>query len=268
MLALVNIEQEQDLLRLLNDSRFWYDDSALSISPIIHPQRWDLDDSELESISVQSDLHPLLASILAPRFPKICLETAVSCLHYLHCGGHSVRTRKSLKSLLKSSYFTRLKMRPCLSRFRKRKHRRSSGRCLLNKQYLRSEWWGNCPHRPYDRIVGMVYKIRVSVRCFTYRLKYASNYDLWCTYRYALQLLPLFLANAPPDPQLASTAADCIFNSFCTAYPQETRKTKKSITRYLSRCRPTIAMPSDGRISVDSSMKDVVTSTTLERRAG
>ena len=270
MLALVNIEQEQDLLRLLNDSRFWYDDSALSISPIIHPQRWDLDDSELESISVQSDLHPLLASILAPRFPKICLETAVSCLHYLHCGGHSVRTRKSLKSLLKSSYFMRLKMRPCLSRFRKRKHRHPCGHCGLIEKDLCSEWWGNYKHRPrgcYFRH-RRFNRIRVSLRFFSYRSQYAFNYDLWCTYRYALLLLPLFLANAPPDPQLASTATDCIFNSFCTAYPQETRKTKKSITRYLSRCRPTIAMPSDGRISVDSSMKDVVTSTTLERRAG
>jgi len=162
-----------------------------------------------------------------------------------------------------------LKLRPWLSHFRKRQHRHSSVRCLLHKQYLLSEWWGNYPlaYRPHDEIVGTVDKIRVSVRCFTYRLKYASNYDLWCTYRYALLLLPLFLANAPPDLQLASAAANCIFNSFCTAYPQETRKTKKSITRYLSRCRPTIAMPSDGRISVDGSMEDVVASTTLERRA-
>ena len=258
MFALVHIEHEQDLLRLVNYHGFWYDDSASAISPIIRPQRRNLYDSEFEPILVEADLHPILASILTPRFPQICLETAISCLHYLHRGGHSVRTRKSLKSLLKSSYFTRLKMRPCLSRLRKRKHRHSCGHCRLNEKDLCSEWWGNYPERPYN-------PFHAPFRFFSYRSQYAFNYDLWCTYQYALLLLPLFLANAPPDPQLASTAADCIFNSFCTAYPQETRKAKKSITQYLSRCRPIKAMPSDGRISVDSSMKDVVTSTTLER---
>ena len=68
---------------------------------------------------LKSGVHPLLASILAPRVPQIHLEMAISCLQYLRSGSHSVKSRKSLKPLLKASYLTRLKMRPSLSRFRK-----------------------------------------------------------------------------------------------------------------------------------------------------
>jgi len=205
----------------------------------------------------ESGLHPLLASILAPRVPQIHLETALSCLRYLQSGGHSVKTRKSLKPLLKSSYFTRLKMRPSLSRFKKRRHHHSSGRCLLDEQDLQSMWWGDyskCPSDGYIiRNVGRDYKhgIRVPLHFFSYQSEYVSNYDLWFTYRCALQLLPFVLANAPPDSHLASIATNCIFDFFCTAYPQETRKAKKSIARYLSRCRPIRAMPLRGRIVMD-----------------
>ena len=185
-----------------------------------------------------------MASILAPRAPQIHLETASSCLRYLQSGGHSVKSRKSLKPLLRSRYFTRLKMRPSLSRFRKR-HHHSSGRCLLDEQDLYSTWWAYHPEPKYpkDYIIRknkMKPKvgIRVPLYFYSFRSKYASNYDLWCTYRYALQLLPLVLANTPPDSHLTSIATNCIFNSFCTAHPPETRKAKKSITRYLSRSRP------------------------------
>ena len=224
----------------------------LVLSPIVHPQQWNLDDPEFAKRYIPtSGVHPLLASVLAPRVPQIFQETAISCLRYLQCGGHSVKSRKSLKLLLKSSYFTRLKMRPSLSRFRKRRHRYSSGRCLLDEQDLHSTWWGNLHiQRPYDYIeqadkAGVL----VPLRFFSYRLKYASNYDLWWTYRCALQLLPLVLANAPPDPHLAFIATNCIFSSFCTAYPQETRRAKKSIARYLHRCRPIRAIR--GRVIVD-----------------
>jgi len=192
---------------------------------------------------LRSGVHPLLASILAPRVPQIHLETALSCLRYLQSGGHSVKSRKSLKPLLKSRYFTRLKMRPSLSRFRKRRHHHSSGRCLLDVQDLHSMWWGDHPKRPSDYVFCKVnghYKegILVPLCFFSYRSEYASNYDLWCTYQSALQLLPLVLVNAPPDSHLASIATNCTFSTFCTAYPRETRRAKKSITRYLRRCRP------------------------------
>jgi len=166
-----------------------------------------------------SGLHPLLASILAPRVPQIHLETALSCLPYLQSGGHSVKSRKSLKPLRKSRYFTRLKMRPSLSRFRKRRHHHSSGRYLLEQRNLHSMWWGDYPERPSDyvfRKVNRDYKhgIPVPLCVLSYRSEYASNYDLWYTYRCALQLLPLILVNAPPDSHLASIATNCIFGSF------------------------------------------------------
>jgi len=195
-----------------------------------------------------SGVHPLLASILSPRVTQICQETPLSCLCYLQSGGHSVQSRKSLKPLLKSSYFTRLKMRPSLSRFRNRRHRHLSGRYLLDKEVLYSTWWSHHRRRPRDYINGKAC-VLVPLRFFSYRSEYACNYDLWYTYRCALQFLPLVLANSPPDSNLASIAANCIFNSFCTAYPQETRKAKNSIARYLSRCRPIRAIL--GRIVVD-----------------
>jgi len=229
----------------------------LVLAPIVHPQRWDPDDPELTQISVlQLGVHPLLASILAPQAPQIHLETALSCLRYLQSGGHSVKSRKSLKPLLKSRYLKRLKIRPSLSHFRNRLHR-SSRRCLLDTQDLHSMWWGDHPKRPSDgytiRNVSRDYKhgIRVPLHFFSYRSEYASNYDLWFTYQSALQLLPLVLANSPPDSHLAFIATNSIFSSFCTAYPQETRKAKKSITRYLRRCQPIRAMPLTGRIAVD-----------------
>jgi len=219
--------------------------NPLVLAPIVHPQRWDPDDPELTRITVlESGVHPLLASILAPRVPQIHLETALSCLRYLQSGGHSVKSRKSLKPLLRSTYFTRLKIRPSLSRFRKRRHNHSSGRCLLDKQDLHSTWWGEHQRRPSNHILLLVKSgVRVPLCFFSYRIEHASNYDLWYTYRCALQLLPPVLANSPPDPHLAFIATNCIFSSFCTAYPQETRKAKKSIARYLRRCRPIRAMP-------------------------
>jgi len=219
--------------------------NPLVLAPIVHPQRWDLDDPELTKIYMpELGVHPLLASILGPRVPQIHLETALSCLRYLQSGSHSIKSRKSLKPLLKSRYFTRLNMWLSLSRFRKRRHHHSSGCCLLDVQDFHSMWWCDHPRRPNNgfivRKVSRDYKhcIRVPLHFFSYRSEYASNYDLWFTYRCALQLLPLVLANAPPDSHLASIATNCIFNSFCTAYPQETRRAKKSITQYLSRCRP------------------------------
>jgi len=203
----------------------------------------------------RSGVHPLLASFLAPRVPQIHLETALSCLRYLQSGGHSIKSRKSLKPLLRSSYFTRLKMRPSLSRFRKRRHHHSSRRCLLDEQDLHSMWWGNHDERPCE-FNDQVEKTGVLVphRFFSYRSMCASNYDLWYTYRWALQLLPLVLANAPPDSHLASIATNCIFNFFCTAYSQETRKAKKSIMRYLSRCRPIRAIRERVVVDVMSGM--------------
>jgi len=209
---------------------------------------------------LELEVHPLLTSILAPRVPQIHRETALSCLRYLQSGGHSVKSRKSLKPLLKSTYFTRLKMQPWLSRFRIRRHRHSSGRCVLDVQDLQSMWWGDHPKRPSDgyifRKVNGYHKhsTLVPLCFFSYRSEYASNYDLWYTYQYALQLLPLVLVNAPPDSHLASIATKCIFSSFCTAYPQETRKAKKSITQYLSRCRPIRAIRERVVVDVMSGM--------------
>jgi len=130
-------------------------------------------------------------------------------------------------------------MRPSLSRFRKRRYCHSSGCYFLDIKDLRSTWWGDHPERPnyYFRRLGRE-GVQVPLYFFSYRSEYASNYDLWYTYRYALQLLPIVLANSPPDSHLTSIATDCIFNSFCIAYPQETRKAKKSIVQYVSRCRP------------------------------
>jgi len=227
-------------------------DEPFVLAPIVHPQRYhDLNDLVFFSISGsvrELGVHLLLASILAPQVPQIHLETALSCLRYLQSGGHSVKSRKSLKSLLKSRYFTRLKMRPSLSRFRNRRHRHLSRRCLLDVQDLHSTWWGDHWERPYNSIYGKS-GVLVPLCFFSYRLKYASNYDLWRTYRYALQLLPLVLANAPPDSHLRFIARNCIFSTFCTTHPQETRKAKKSITQYLSRCRPIRAIRE--RVAVD-----------------
>jgi len=228
----------------------------LVLAPIVHPQRWDPDDPELTKIYIPvSGVHPLLVSILATRVLQIHLETAISCLRYLQSGGHSVKSRKSLKPLLKSRYLMRLKMQPSLSRFRKRRHHHSSGRCLLDKQYFHSMWWGNHPKRPSDYFhkFNRGYKTGTLVpfHFFSYRSEYASTYDLWLTYRYALQLLPLVLAKSPSDSHLASIATNCIFGTFCTAYPQETRKAKNSIARYLHQCRPIRAMPVRGRIVGD-----------------
>ena len=238
-------------------------ENPLFLSPIVHPQQWGPDDPELTSIYTPgSAVHPLLAFILAPQVPQIHLETALSCLRYLQSGGHCVKSRKSLKPLLKSSQFTRLKMRPSLSRFRKRQYHHSSG-CysyLLDEQGFYSIWWGDHSQRPTDcvrvlRKVGSDYKngIQVPLHFFSYRSEYASNYDLWRTYRWALQLLPPILANSPPDRHLAFIATNCIFSSFCTTYPQETTRAKKSIAQYLHRCRPNIgAMPLRGRIVGDT----------------
>ena len=234
-------------------------DGPFALVPIVHPQRWDPDDPQLTGINVQSGVHPLLASILDPRVPKIHLETALFCLRYLQSGGHSVKSRKSLKPLLKSTYFTRLKMQPWLSRFRIRQHRHSSGRCLLEEQDLHSMWWGDHPERPSDDVFRKVNKdykhgILAPLCFFSCRSEYASNYDLWYTYRWALQLLPLILVNAPPDSHLASIATNCTFSTFCTAYPRETRKAKKSITRYLRRCRPIRAIRERVVVDVMSGM--------------
>jgi len=227
----------------------------LVLAPIAHPERCHpgvndvrFTDTRVDRSVLKSGVHPLLASILAPRVPQIHLEMAMSCLHYLHSSGHSVKSRKSLKPLLKSSYFTRLKMRPSLSRFRSRRHCHPSRRCLLDEQDLHSTWWGDHRKRPYDYICGKS-GVLVPLFFFSYRLKYASNYDLWRTYQYALQLVPLVLANAPSDSHLTSIATNRIFSTFCTAYPRETRKAKKSITRYLSRCRPIRAIRE--RVDVD-----------------
>jgi len=127
-------------------------------------------------------------------------------------------------------------MRPWLSHFRKRRRSYSSWRCLLDENDLRSTWWGDHLLRSKDYI-GVKVGVRVPLRFFRYQSEYAHNYDLWHTYRFALLLLPIFLTGAPPDSQLSSIAAECIFNSFCTAYSRETRKAKKSIAQYLSRCR-------------------------------
>jgi len=227
----------------------------LVLAPIVHPQRWDPDGPELTKINIpESAFHPLLASIFAPRVPEIHLETALSCLRYLQSSGHSVKTRKSLKPLLKSSYFTRLKIRPSLSHFRKRRHHYSSRRCFLDEQDLHSMWWGDHPKRPKDWIdcvEDYKFGIRLPLYFSSYRSKYASNYELWYTYRCALKFLPLVLENSPSDSHLASIATNSIFSSFCTAYPQETRRAKKSIVHYLRRCRPIRAMPSRGRIVWD-----------------
>jgi len=226
-LALASMEQDFD--HLINSSIGTQHGVSLAILPIVHPRQRD-DLAELIEIHIPwSSVHPLLGSILAPRVPQICLETTLSFLRYLRSDGHSVKTRKSLKPLLKSSYFTRLKMRPWLSRVRKRQHHHSNGHKLLGGARLRSAWWGNYPFRPYNDHIPLCF--------FSYRSEYVTNYDLCYTYRYALRLLPIFLAKAPPDSQLASIAADCTFNLFCTAYPRDTRKARGSIKQYLSRCR-------------------------------
>ena len=216
------------------------------ISPIVHPQRWHPDNFELVKLPLSLTVHPLLAPILTARVPKTCRETTMFCLRYLQSGGHSVKTRNSLKPLLKSGYFT------SLLRFRTRPRRHPSRRCLLVYQDLRSMWWGNHPERPISYIRRLdKFGVEVPISFFSFRSEYASNYDPWYTYRHALVIFPVLLLNAPPDSQLASMAANCIFGSFCTAYPRETRKAKMAITQYLSRCRPIRAMPSGKRNFVE-----------------
>ena len=249
LLALVSMDQDYHCL-LKSSIGFGYHRELryLALSPIVHPQRWDPDGPALTEIVIpfgvlESGVYPLLASILSPRVPQICLETATFCLRYLQSGCHSGKTRKSLKPLLKPSYFMRLKMRPFLSRFRKRRHLRSDRHCFLGEERLCSVWWGNHQLRPNNSYTvnrGRKDGMRVSLWFFSYRFEYACNYDLWYTYRHAVRLLPFFLSNATPNSRLASIASNCIFNSFCTAYPQDTRKAKKSIKRYLSRCRSII----------------------------
>jgi len=223
--------------------------------PICYPQleseEWDLGGPDADGIRMVqgllfSGLHPILASILDPWVPKICCETALSCLRYFCFGGHSIKTRKSLDPLWKAGYFRRLKIRPWRSRVQRRlgsRHiRLHERRVCYQDLYV---WWDrhmvlhrvakNCPE---GHIGNGSTNQRVPTRFFCYRTEYANNYDLWYTYPYALKNLPLFLAKAPPDLQLATCAAECVFNSFYTAYPQETRKAKKAMTRHLSQCQP------------------------------
>ena len=244
ILALVSVEEDFD--RPLTSFIGFPSDElvCLPISPIVHPQQWGPEDPKMTEMTVpygvlHSGVHPLLASILAPQVPEICLETSSFCLRYLQAGGHPFEARKPSMPLLGSHYFTRLKLRPWLSHLRNRRHRHSSGNFFIARQGLHSVWWDS------DLLIHLQRKnsshknrIRVPLRFFSCRSEYSSNYDLWCTYQCALILLPFVLANAPPDSHLASIANNCIFNSFCTAYPQETRRAKKSITQYLSRCRP------------------------------
>jgi len=232
----------EDLYHLLGSQpEDWPGELCFTLCPIVHPQRWDPDGPKLTQITMpytllDSGVHPLLSSILAPWVPRICLETTLSFLRYLQSGGHPVKTRNSLKPLVKASYFKGLKMRPWLSRLRRRRYCRLSGDRMLGKRGLRSTWWGNSPLRPEN-------DDSTPLRFFTHRTECASNYDLWYTYRYALQLLPTFLAKAPVDPQIALVAATHVFNLFCTAHPRETRKAKKAIAGYLSRRRPIKAVP-------------------------
>jgi len=138
---------KHDLRRLLNwPEEFWDWRLSLVISPIVHPQRWHPDNFELVKLPLSLTVHPLLAPILTARVPKTCRETTMFCLRYLQSGGHSVKTRNSLKPLLKSGYFT------SLLRFRTRPRRHPSRRCLLVYQDLRSMWWGDHPERPISYI--------------------------------------------------------------------------------------------------------------------
>jgi len=97
----------------------WWSE-PLVLAPVAHSQQdhylGDLTEISIPETVLESGVHPLLASILAPQVPQIHLKTAISCLRYLESGGHSVESQRSLKPLLKSSHFTRLKMRPSLSR--------------------------------------------------------------------------------------------------------------------------------------------------------
>jgi len=147
------------------------------LGPIIHPKRHSDDPTMifLEPSVLNSGVHPLLASILTPRAPKMHLETALSCLRYLQSGGHSFKTRKSRKPLLQSSHFMKLKMRPSLSHFRNRRHRHSSRRCFLHSEDLCSIWWRNHPNRPEEYIHGR-FCMFVSLSFFSYRKEYRSTY--------------------------------------------------------------------------------------------
>jgi len=233
---------DQDLYRLFdwNES---YTNYSFTMAPIVHPRRLGPDESltniPIYALFLPSGLHPTLASLLVPQVPKICTEVALSCLRYLRSGGHSADSRKSLKPLFKSTYFKKLKLGPWLSRVRRIQHHHVVGHYVGIKQDLRVSWDNNLVEEFFKGEVlasGLV-KRHVPYHFFDYRTKYASNYDLWYTYRFALQTLSIFLEKASPDSQLTTLAADCVFNSFCTAYPRETRKARKAIARYRSRCR-------------------------------
>ena len=135
--------------------------------------------------------------------------------------------------------FQKLKLGPWLSRVRRIQHHHVVGHYVGIKQDLRVSWDNNLVEEFFKGEVlasGLV-KRHVPYHFFDYQTKYASNYDLWYTYRFALQTLSIFLEKASPDSQLTTLAADCIFNSFCTAYSRETRKARTAIARYRSRCR-------------------------------
>ena len=238
-----------DLIRLFNwreDS--WDDGSCFTMTPILRPQRWDPKSPTLTSFSLlhtllRSGVHSILESTISPLLPRICRETSLSLLRYLRSGGHSnlKKTRKSLKSLVKLSYFKRLKIHPWLSRIRKKLPRSSlpdSDSVWVEKQGLHGWFHDNLSSLRSRSFRRFLTTKEVPCRSFNYRTEYASNYDLWYTYRYALKTLPLFLAEASTDRELAAYAADCVFNSFCTAHHKETRNAKKAIARYVARCPP------------------------------
>ena len=248
LLALVYIDQ--DLYHLFDRNEDYSTDISFVMAPIVHPKRLGPHQSRTQihilTLCMSSGLHPLLASLLAPQVPSICTEVALSCLHYLRSGGHCVDSLKSLKPLVKSTYFKKLKLRPWLSRLRRIQHRHVIGHRVGIKQDLRVSWDDALVKTRFGSRVlasGWISKSQVPCQFFDYRTKYASNYDLWYTYRYALQTLPIFLEKASPNSQLATLAVGCIFNIFCTAYPRETRKARKAIARYRSRCRVLKELP-------------------------
>ena len=236
-----------DLSRLLNwreDS--WDDGSCFTLTPILHPQQLDAQSPTLISfamlhILLRSGDHSILGSAMGRIFSRIRRETIFSLLRYLQSGGHSnLKTRTSLKALLKPSYFKRLKLQPWLSRIRKRYGRSSiSGDSIwVEQQHLHGWFHDNIPSLQSHSFRRILETKEVPGRSFNYRREYATNYDLWYTYRYALKILPLFLAQMLTNRELAAYAADCVFNSFCTAHPKETRNAKKAIARYVARCPP------------------------------
>ena len=206
------------------DIDFQSDSMVCQLLPICHPQleseEWDSDGPDANGIRMVqgllfSGLHPILASILDPWVPNTCCETALSCLRYLCFGGHSIKTRKSLDPLWKAGYFRRLKIRPWRSRVQRHLGSRLYERWVCYQDLY--VWWDrhmvlhrvakNCPE---GHIGNGSTNQKVPTRFFRYRTEYANNYDLWYTYPYALKNLPLFLAKALPDLQLATCAAECV----------------------------------------------------------